>query len=162
MRNGASDTYDISVTTKTDRASWQTNIRDHLALMREAYDGNKRVCCGIDTRLSAAFVKQELMACDALIRVGASGVTVGFAFVNTKKFSCMHASLMSAFRKGVGRVIIHFLRDTYESDSKYLTLRSTDLALGFYLRMGFLVFNEASIDEYISGCLLYTSDAADE
>jgi hypothetical protein len=151
MHKGTAEPYQIVVRCKTDRASWQTIIRQHLSFMIENHCGNKRECRGIDVRLSADFVKRELQACDMLVEVWMNDHIVGFSFLKTKSTLCIHVSLMTSFEKGVGKYMVEFLREKHETSHKYLTLQSTDQALGFYLHLGFLLFNQAASDEYISG-----------
>lgn len=147
------DSYDIKLTLKKDRCSWQATIRQHISLMIDKHHGTRRDCKGIDVRVSAPFVKSELQACDTLLEIYRDEDIVGFAFIKTNTYPCcLHVSLMTSFVKGVGTFILTFLQNQYKSCSKkYITLQSTDAALDFYLKFGFSLFNQMTLDTYIQG-----------
>lgn len=128
---------------------WKDIVRSRLNKMKIHYGGDVHQCCGIDLRLSAPYVRQELMHCDTCIDYLREDKLVGFVFLKLKP-SCIYLSLMCSLERGVGKHIVLHLCDSSHYTQRHIAVRSTDRALGFYLYMGFVLFNWYTADDYIS------------
>ena len=89
---------------------------------------------GIDLRLSAPFVRREVMTADQLIeKINAEGETTCFAVVSLHA-RCLCIGLLASFEKGGGRCMLEHVAQGDRFEHPYIVLRSTTRAAGFYIR----------------------------
>ena len=132
---------------------WTDIASDLIRRMSVAHNGTKTTCAGIDVRLSSPFVRQEVIGANVCLVAHDACPNfdvVGFAFVKKRTSqNAIYVTLMSSFKKGVGRAIVTYLVNTDFLAGRFLVVRSTDDALSFYLAMGFTLFDYLSLDSYV-------------
>lgn len=132
---------------------WRNMATDLIDRMCKAHNGIKTACAGIDIRFSSPFMRQEVIGANVCLVAHDSRQNfdiVGFAFV--KKCSSrntIYVTLMSSFRRGIGRALVTHLVNTKTLAGRFVVVRSTDSALSFYLAMGFTLFDYLSLDSYV-------------
>ena len=101
----------------------------------------------IDLRLSSPFVRQEVMGANTCILAKFQSEVLGFALIKKKAAvsSVLYVTLMVSFKPGVGRLLVSHLATTHDMTERFLVVRATDRALGFYLRLGFTLFNYSAV-----------------
>lgn len=109
-------------------------------------------CSGIDMRRSGPFYRQEILHADKCVRMYDENMDIiAFALVKRKRCSsCMYVTFMTSFKKGCGRLLVEHLATFDKFKEKFVVLRSTNEALGFYVHLGFSLFDWLSIEEYVS------------
>ena len=58
---------------------------------------------------------------------------------------------MASFERGMGSVLINFLTDSLIFAHKYISLRATSQSVGFYIKLGFEIFDFISMEDYVNG-----------
>lgn len=132
---------------------WNAILRSYLDRMVTHFGVHKNACCGIDFRRSAPFLRRDVGQTTHVVECYRTGTAVICAFAMLKvslPSDCMYVALMCSLRKGCGRALVGHLATTPSFPQQYIVLRSTDAALGFYLKMGFLVFNWQGIGSYMT------------
>lgn len=131
--------------------SWKNHIRDLLHNMITCKGSVRKTCAGIDIRLSSEFVKKEVIGAKQSICVyDDSEKMLGFALCKrVPSCNTMYITLMASFQQGIGRHIVEYLYSLQHEKEKFIAVPSTDFALGFYLKMGFSLFDWSSLDSYV-------------
>ena len=116
------------------------------------YSPSKRclLCTGIDLRLSYPFVRSELMHSHKCIRVfSVTDSLIGFVLIKDHAIhpKYLYVPLLVSFEPGIGRLLINELRTNTSFDQEFIALRSTDKALGFYLRLGFVLIDWNTVSD---------------
>lgn len=141
--------YTFNVLHKNDFPDWSEHLKKYLALMTTHYGVTKKTCCGIDFRQSAGFLRRDVGQSTIIVECSVKGEVRGFAMLKTQlRSDCLYVVLMCSLLKGVGRAIVSHVASLGCCTQRYLVLRSTDDALGFYLRLGFRLFNWQGTDGY--------------
>lgn len=134
-----------------DDVGWATRLRGYIELMTTHYGVKNKTCCGIDVRLSGPFVRRDVGLATAAIECVIDENICGFALLKTHMPSdCVYIVLVCSFQPGVGRNLMSHLVSTPSWSQRYLVARSTDQALGFYLHLGFRLFNFQGTHGYIT------------
>ena len=150
-----------------DKSIWRDMAKLLLNKTVERYGtptGGKRNCVGIDLRFSHPFVAREIMNAHLCVRVFAFSEPrdpVGFAFLKKMgRGRCLYVTLLVSFRSGIGTRLIDFLRDSQDFDQEFIVLRSTDEAIPFYVKRGFILVDWPSLYDspppYAIDCTLTT------
>lgn len=133
---------------------WLHLVDTMLDAMLAAHGGTVSSCKGIDLRRSSAFVKREVLGarrCFQLLDEG-SRSCLSFAFIKPMKCSTiLYVTLMASFCPGNGRRLLECLLTSSMLTERFLVVRSTDLALSFYLHIGFDLFNWMSTESFVCG-----------
>lgn len=132
--------------------AWQDLVCLCIDAMRGAYGGTDDSCVGIDIRRSAPFFRQELMRSAFVLSIYTGEARLSAFAVATAKRTHLYVSLMSSIERGGGRALLrHLLRDDDDDAPRFLVVRATSGSLGFYLKMGFTLFNWSAREECIAG-----------
>ena len=133
-------------------ADWNRRMREYLEIMGAHHGILKKTCCGIDFRLSSPFIRRDVGQSTMVVECrNAADTLCGFAILKTQLPSdCVYIVLICSIRPGVGRALIAELVSMSTQSQRYLVARSTDQALGFYLRFGFRLFNWQATDGYLT------------
>lgn len=133
-------------TRRDDGADWKRLVMSRLSLMRETHGAQDKACAGIDLRLSAPFVRRDLLhAHEVLDMRDESGDIVGFAFIKTN-WAALYVCLLVSLKPGVGSSIVYELQQTSRFVHSKIAVRSTDAALGFYLKLNFRLFDWSGVE----------------
>lgn len=133
-------------TKKIDCSDWKMLVTERLHLMCEAHGIHKKVCSGIDLRMSAPFVQRDLMRSHELLDMhDTDDNLLGFAFLKTKLTS-LYIALLVSCAPGVGYATLYELQRTRRFAHPAIVVRSTDKALGFYLKLKFRLFDWAGAE----------------
>lgn len=122
-----------------------------LTQMGNVHGVKKKVCAGIDVRLSAPFVQRDLMHAHELLDMyDETRQHIGFAFIKTN-LTPLYISLLGSFQSGGGYAIIYELQQTHRFDHSKIVVRSTNAALGFYLKLNFRLFDWSGVESKYVG-----------
>lgn len=138
-----------------DPMQWKSTVRFLIKKTAERYPStNKRHPAGLDLRLTYPFVSEDLMHADFCVQAlsEADGDITGFAFVNSQNTQNLYVPLIVSLHAGVGRMLVEMLRSNPHFAQKQLVLQSTDKALGFYLRLGFVLVDWDTVSNSCSDC----------
>lgn len=128
--------------------SWEEWTQSRIAEIVNYYPENKH---GLDLKKSG-FVKSEVMKADECIYMEENGNILGFVFMITKKRPrALYITLMASFSKGTGTKLIQFVESTLLYPHEYIGLRATYQSVGFYIKLGFQIFDFISMEEYVNG-----------
>lgn len=140
-----------SYTLRKDCAEWRRLVADRLTLMGNVHGVKKKVCAGIDVRRSAPFVQRDLMHAHELLDLyDKDRQHVGFAFLKTN-LTALYISLLASFRPGGGYAIVYELQHAPRFQHSRIVVRSTDAALGFYLKLRFRLFDWSGMESKYVG-----------
>ena len=132
-----------------DDAAWQRLLRERMSRMTTHHGVKNKVCCDIDFRFSAPFYRRDVARVDIVLECYRGDTLSGFAMLKTTlSVSCLYLVLMCSMERGVGRQLIKRMLEDHTHAHRYLVTRSTDRALGFYLRLGFQLFNWFGTESY--------------
>ena len=144
--------FRIVETVRADDVAWRKKLMDNIALMKTHFGSSAHTCCGIDIRKSARFIRLDVTHSTHVFDcLDATDKVVGFAMVRTNLPSnCVYIALMTSFVPGVGRYLVQHISQLRSRVQRYIVLRSTNEALGFYLKLGFRLFNWHGTQGYIA------------
>ena len=97
------------------------------------------------------FMRWEIQFADKILCISEEDCVKAFAVLNTKRDRVINLILMGSLEKGLGTQIIDFLKTDSSFQHKFIIGRSIKNAIGFYLRMGFELFNYIQSDGYVTG-----------
>ena len=143
----------FEATAREDRGdTWKDLIDKRVALMSHHHGLKNKTCCGIDFRKSARFMRLDVARCTLLLDCfDDANDIIGFAMIKTNLPSnSIYIVLMTSFRPGTGRMLMQHASNLPGYAQRYIVLRSTDHALGFYLKLGFRLFNWHGTEGYVT------------
>ena len=137
---------------------WRQKAKENITRTVVRYGKARKNCAGIDLRLSQPFVTREVMHSHICVQVFKhnSEHSIGFAYVkkmNSNK--SLYVTLLVSFEPGIGTYLLSYLRDSPDFKQQVIVLRSTDEALLFYMKQGFVLADWVSIYE---GVMPYATD----
>ncbi len=138
----------VYTTRNTSKAEsrWKDLVEARIAMMCASHGRTRKVCSGIDIRRSAPFVRRDLMHAHELLDVtDDDGTVCGFAFVKIQ-YAPLYVSLIVSLKSGVGHFMMHELQTTTRYTHPKMVVRSTDKALGFYLKLKFRLFDWSTLE----------------
>jgi len=128
--------------------SWDEWTQSRISQISEHYSEKKH---GLDLRKSG-FLKSEVLKADECIYIEDNDKILGFVFLITKKRPrALYVTLMASFEKGIGKKLVKFIDSTLIYPHEFIGLRATYNSVGFYIKLGFQVFDFISMDEYVNG-----------
>lgn len=142
-----------SYTKRSDPLEWKRLVIERLNNMSTFHNVRRRkICAGIDIRISAPFVRKDLLHAHELLDMrDDDGALLGFAFVKTN-LAPLYVSLVASFSPGIGHALLYELQNTSRFHHSKIVLRSTDNALGFYLKLNFHLFDWTGVESgYVGG-----------
>lgn len=155
----------------SDRA-WNAELCQLLELTRSVYGDptDRNECFGVDLRPTSSFVRQEVIGAHRCLTLCDAERTLGFCLVKKKgSRNATYVTLIVSFQRGVGRRLISHIANDPNEGTRFIVVRSTPRALGFYLHMGFTLFDYLALDAYVAdsdieltGRLLKAMEASDK
>lgn len=101
---------------------------------------------------ASGFLRTEVYKAEDCIFIQRDKDIVAFVyFFTSKRPSTIYISLMASFERGMGSVLIHFLTNSLIFTHKYISLRATSHSVGFYIKLGFEIFDFISMEDYVNG-----------
>ena len=138
-------------TRRKECVDWKTLVMSRLTQLGNVHGVNKKVCAGIDMRVSAPFVQRDLMHAHELLDMyDETRQHIGFAFLKTNS-TPLYVSLLGSLRVGAGYAIVYELQQTDRFDHFKIVVRSTNAALGFYLKLNFRLFDWSGVESKYVG-----------
>lgn len=117
------------------------HIQTHYTLAQHGLDLSK-----------SSFLKSEVYRADECLTFYKHGRLKGFVFLIThKRPRALYVTLMASFQCGMGRYIMNYLDDSFAYSHEYLALRATVNSVGFYLKLGFYIFDFSTLHDYVNG-----------
>ena len=128
---------------RDSRPAWNAVVKpllsQHKALLRKS---------GLDSRLSAGFIRQEVLMAEELITCVDQGVVQAFCFLKTdtsERALCIPLICAPQAGRGYGKAMLSFVLTSERYGHEYCALRATHGSLQFYMKMGFQPFNHATL-----------------
>lgn len=105
----------------------------------------------MDLRSSSSFVRQEVIGAHRCLTLCDAERTLGFCLLKKKgSRNATYVTLIVSFERGVGRRLISHIANDPDEATRFIVVRSTPRALGFYLHMGFTLFDYLALDAYVA------------
>lgn len=98
------------------------------------------------------FIKSEVFKADECVHLINNGKSVGYVFLLTKKRPrALYITLMVSLEKTVGTYLMNWLENTSIYEHIFIGLRATLQSLGFYIKLGFQIFDFITMEDYVNG-----------
>lgn len=152
---GHPETTRVTRRSEVEPRAWKAAVRARIDAVCAHHKAARRSeCRGLDLRLSAPFVRSEVMRADVCLELlGDEGELHAFAYVYERREpTALCLALLCSLRPGCGTRLVRRLLDERSHpmcEARHLVTRATTSSVGFYLKLGMRVQDWTSCVEFL-------------